>query len=218
VNKVFFMPFDPNALSYAKSFKDYGDGIEGGGALKIDVDHQADKMNGKAIVVVWYQPGKKNAFLQSMNSGQVYVRGHGTAGLDEIESTGGGEKVDSSTVADRLIKSGLPKIYNGKIKFFNCHSAEQGANGETPFAQRAANELYARGYKNCTYWGYDGPIDRNVKDGPAGKHHYRREFVKGKDGNSVQQPLGRAKENRHQIFPQVKPGFFAKLGLLISKK
>jgi hypothetical protein len=81
------------------------------------------------------------------------------------------------------------------------------------FAQLLADEMYARGYKKCTYVGYAGSIDSNPKDGSSGKHKYVRATVKVR--NSMKQvEQGRVSEARTQFTPNVilkKKSFLAKL-------
>lgn len=81
------------------------------------------------------------------------------------------------------------------------------------FAQLLADEMYARGYKKCTYFGYAGSIDSNPKDGSSGKHKYVRATVKVR--NSMKQvEQGRVSEARTQFTPNVilkKKSFLAKL-------
>ena len=214
MNKAFFMPYDPSHPGYMATQYEYG---AMGGAdmdkLQKDVDHETDK--GNNAVPVWYQRKTKNAFISSLNTGQIYIRGHGMPGFKSIEGGRGGERIDYDVVVDRLIESGLKKTYTGKIKLFNCHSAEAGVPGSDPecvgppFARLVADELYTRGYKQCTFFGYFGSIDSFAKDGSRGKHHYIRKVVAGK-----QQELARASEGREQFFPLVtfkKPSIFARV-------
>lgn len=153
--------------------------------------------------------------MSSLNTDQIYVRGHGMPGFRSIEGGRGGERITYTTLADRLIASGLKKTYSGKLKLYNCHSAEEGKPGTDPecvgpaFARLVADEMYSRGYKSCTYYGYIGSIDSFAKDGSQGKHHYVRETVKGQSTE-----VARASDLRVQFKPQVKirnPGFFARL-------
>ena len=141
---------------------------------------------------------------------QVEYGSLGGAEMDKLQ-----KDIDFDVVADRLIASGLPKTFSGKIKLFNCHSAESGAPGSDPecvgppFARQVADELYSRGYKHCTYFGYVGSIDSFAKDGSEGKHHYIRKNVLGK-----QTEVARASDGRIQFHPTVKirtPNIFQRL-------
>jgi hypothetical protein len=214
MNKAFFMPYDPNHPGFPCAQYEYG---SLGGAemdkLQKDIDFETDK--GNNAVAVWYKPKTKAPFLQSLNTGQIYIRGHGMPGFKSIEGGRGGERIDFDVVADRLIASGLPKAFSGKIKLFNCHSAESGAPGSDPecvgppFARQVADELYSRGYKHCTFFGYVGSIDSFAKDGSDGKHHYIRKTVLGK-----QTEVARASDGRIQFRPTVKmrtPNIFQRL-------
>ncbi|MFC6486413.1 hypothetical protein [Nitratireductor sp. GCM10026969] len=213
-NKVQFLPYDPNNAKIA--FAQYEYGSQGGSDMdKLKKDIDAAKAKGHSAVAVWYNPKKKHPFLQSMNTGDIYIRGHGMPGFKSIEGGRGGERVDYDVVADRLIESGLKKTFSGKIKCYNCHSAESGDPATDPeclgppFARLVADELFSRGYKHCTFYGYLGRIDSFVKDGSRGKHHYTRDVQGGK---LVE--LGRASEARIQFHPKIKmrkPNFFQRL-------
>jgi hypothetical protein len=136
-------------------------------------------------------------------------------GFRSIEGGRGGERVNYDVVVDRLIASGLRETFSGKIKCFNCHSAEEGVVGSDPevegppFARLVADEMYSRGYKFCTFYGYYGSVDSFAKDGSAGVHKYARHVVNGKYVE-----LGCASEARVQFHPRVKfrkPNFFQSL-------
>jgi len=110
---------------------------------------------------VWYT-GQEDALLRSLGDGQVYVRGHSISGLGNIGLPGGKgtlqSQLEPKVVAGRLQASGLKTIFAGKVKCYNCHSAEA---GKYSFAQQLANEMWALDYKSCTYFGYEGAIDSN---------------------------------------------------------
>ena len=202
--KIFFMPYDPNHSGYLCALYEYG---TAGGAdmnkLQKDLDHEKEK--GNDAFAVWYKPKTKNPFMSSFNTGHIYVRGHGMPGFRSIEGGRGGERITVKQLVDRMIESGLPKSFTGKIKLYNCHSAEDGKPGSDPectgpaFARQVADEMYTRGYKSCTYYGYMGRIDSFVKDGSSGRHHYTRDMAGGK---LVE--LGRASDARVQFHPKIK--------------
>lgn len=219
--KVLFMPFDTRLPSIMTAQFEYG-AIQGGdNKNQLTIDHELNK--GNVAVQVWYD-GKKNPFLAGMNDGQIYIRGHGMPGENLIEGGRGGEKVRYTEVVNRLIKSGLKKTFTGKIKCYNCHSAETidpagnlwaavTETGGMPFAQLVADEMYARGYRACTFYGYVGSIDSLPKDGSAGKHKYVRAKVFN-NGKYEQVEMGRVSESRFQFYPVVvpkKPNFFQKI-------
>ena len=81
-------------------------------------------------------------------------------------------------VAARLRHMGLNQNFNGKIKCYNCHSAE----GTPNFATALSEELAAIGYNACGVYGYAGALSSMYngahKDSTAG---------------------GRASENRVEI-------------------
>jgi hypothetical protein len=125
MNKIIFIPFNPADPGIFYARREYGT-MEGGlNKAQLAVDHELQK--GRRAVAVWWLPGTRDPFLSSMSTGQIYIRGHGEPGIDSIEGGRGGEHVISQLVADRLINAGLPKAYDGKIKLFNCHSAEAGS-------------------------------------------------------------------------------------------
>jgi len=214
MNKACFMPYNPSHPNYLMAQFEYGSaGGQDMDKLRKDIDHEAEK--GNTAVAVWYKPKTKAPFLQSLNTGQVYIRGHGMAGFKSIEGGRGGERIDYDVLVDRLVESGLPKTFTGKVKMFNCHSAEPGVPGSDPecvgppFARLVADEMYSRGYKSCTYFGYFGSIDSFAKEGSQGKHHYIRKVVQGQSTE-----VARASEGRVQFFPTVRirpPGLFKRL-------
>lgn len=211
VDKVLFMPFDERLPSVNNAKFEYGNT----GTDKKNqafIDHEMAK--GKVAVSVWYN-GKRNSHLASMSGGQIYIRGHGMPGENLIEGGRGGEKVRYDEVVRRLIKSGLKKNFSGKIKCYNCHSAETISvegnlwpqvmeTGGMPFAQLVADELYAQGYKKCTFYGYVGAVDSVTKDGSQGHHRYRRVTVL-EGGKKKQVEMGRMSENRFQFYPVPMP-------------
>jgi hypothetical protein len=121
---------------------------------------QDDKMKTKKqFYEVWYS-GSQSVILFSMTDGQIYIRGHGQPGENHISSgddTHDTACITANDVAHRLIDSGLQTSFAGKIKCYNCHSAEAGWKG-APFAQVFADAMAAAGYTNCTYWGYLGSL------------------------------------------------------------
>lgn len=217
--KVYFMPFDPNHSMIICAQMEYGS-IKGGmDKNKQQIDHDIAK--GHEAFSVWWNPKKKDPFISSLNTGQVYIRGHGMPGFQSIEGGRGGERVHYDDVVDRLLSAGLHKSFTGDIKCYNCHSAEMGdpTSGDpevgdgTPFAQRIADELYRRGVRGCRVFGYYGSIDSFAKDGSSGKHKYIRETAF--TGGSMQQvERGRVSEGRFQFYGRPtpkKPNLFKRL-------
>ena len=72
-----------------------------------------------------------------------------------------------------------------------------------PFAQLVADELFSRGYRSCSFFGYVGPIDSKpkIEPGRPGEHYYRREIRTDAQGVSSQQVISRASEARVQFRP-----------------
>ena len=124
-NKIFFFPFDPGHPGFFFAQHEFGSGTGALNHAQLAVDHEVAK--GGMAVARWWKPGTADPFVQSMNTGQIYIRGHGEPGIDFILGGRGGEHVSYQQVADRLEEAGLQKIYDGKIKLFNCHSAEAGS-------------------------------------------------------------------------------------------
>ncbi|WP_284321298.1 hypothetical protein [Dyella acidisoli] len=66
-------------------------------------------------------------------------------------------------VFNRLKQSGLKESFEGKIKCYNCHSAE----GYPCFAEALADEFEAAGYTRCRIYGYRGALSSKY-DGVKG--------------------------------------------------
>lgn len=206
-DKIMYMPFDEREQSILSAKLEYGDAGTQQNNAKF-TEHELAK--GKTAAAVWYK-GRRSTKLAGMSGGQIYIRGHGMPGQNTIEGGRGGESVRYDEVVKRMIKSGLKKTFSGKIKCYNCHSAEttsmegnmDGRVIETngmPFAQLIADEFYAAGYKNCTFFGYIGSLDSFTKDGSQGTHRYRRATV-FENGKMKQVEMGRMSENRFQFYP-----------------
>jgi hypothetical protein len=196
--KVLFMAVDRNNLV---AFNEYGRG--NGGSNTEWIRWMTANKPGDRIVEVWYS-GSPDPAIRSMRSASdtVYIRGHndGTLGTS-IQVARGGDVLSASQVADRLIASGLHKKFQGKIKCYNCHSAEKFDGFKKSFAQAFADYLYNHGYDLCTYYGYEGALDSFYKAGSAGEHRYRRD--KQIVGGAMRQVEGgRASENRVIIRPK----------------
>src|SRR5690606_9168769 len=155
---------------------------------------------------VWYT-GAEDPLLRSLGDGHIYIRGHslpdpGKIGIPVPGRCGLVGTLESREVAKRVQESGLnPKTFKGKIKCYNCHSAEA---GEYSFAQLLADEMWALGYTDCTYFGYEGAIDSipgQHDSFPWAKGHRTSE-----SGNPGEQSI-RASEARRPIVPsQLKSG------------
>jgi len=202
-DKLFFLPYSPDHQGIIFARQEYGSGINNTGLnhMRKEIEHELfDKEHANRPYALWYEPAVRNPFLASMNNGNILIRGHGMPGCKSIEGGRCGERVDYNVVVDRLVESGLSRQFNGRIKMFNCHSAEAAEpDGSpecvgTPFAQLMADELSSRGYRSCTFFGYHGAIDSVPKMGPYGKHHYRRIIVRGR-----QAATGRASEVRQEF-------------------
>ncbi|MDB5313963.1 MAG: hypothetical protein JWO38_8165 [Gemmataceae bacterium] len=207
MNKIMFLPADPNHPNFVFVQHEYTAAHGGYNKAQIQLDH--DLAKGHNAIAVWYD-GSPDPFLAAMIDGQIYIRGHGMPGFVSIEAARGAERLHYTEVVDRLIQSGLRREFCGAIKCYNCHSAEfpekdnpDPEQGKEPFAQMVANELYARGYKLCKFYGYIGSIDSNVKAGSSGTHKY----VRVSDGKGGQVEAGRVSDSRVEFKPKIKHTF-----------
>jgi hypothetical protein len=200
--KVFFVPLDHLSVYRLVAEREYGSQHEKSmRKIAIQMEHELnkDKYQEGDILEVWFN-GQFNPFMV-IQDGQIYIQGHGMPGQTSIEMGRGGGYITAQQVVDKLITSGLPKTFFGKIKCYNCHSAEEGAKREPAFAQVIANLMYAKGYKKCKFFGYIGRIDSHVKDGSKGIHKY----VRGGDGRIELGP--RVSEARIQFTPNLQARF-----------
>jgi len=146
---------------------------------------KSGRSRGKTIYEVWYSGSMSVMLLGLTGSSQIYVRGHCLVGSPTVFSKSTGNPhghLKFNEVADRLIDTGLRVDFSGKIKCYNCHSAE----GIVPFAQLFADYLYDKGYKQCTYYGYEGAL----------------ESLPDTDGHKYSTAGGRASKYRTQIIPK----------------
>ena len=161
--------------------------------------------NKKEFHEVWYT-GRLSIVLFSMLDGQIYIRGHGLPGEPWIssgdkEDTHDKAKLHANDVVSRLTASGLQTGFKGKIKCYNCHSAETSLKSAS-FAQVFADAMWLAGYKQCTYWGYLGMLtsfyETRSNDPRLHKYAgYKEEFETG--GWIIDDR--RASERRMQIIP-----------------
>lgn len=202
MRKIMFLAADPQHSGFVCVQHEYTAAHGGMNKAQIQLDH--DLAKGHDALVVWYD-GAPDPFLSSTIDGQIYLRGHGMPGFVSIELARGAERISYVELVERLIRSGLRREFRGAIKCYNCHSAEppdrtspDTEQGNVPFAQMVADELYRRGYKLCKFYGYNGSIDSNVKDGSSGRHKYVRVKDKGK-----QIEAGRVSDSRVEFFPRI---------------
>lgn len=97
----------------------------------IDKTTQWNNKTNYKYEIVWYSPGVKNTLIERANShphATVYIRGHGAAGIANIQVKVGTppavveKKIHITEACNRLIKSGLNKTFSGAVKFFHCYS------------------------------------------------------------------------------------------------
>ena len=96
--------------------------------------NQWNKVHDDKFTIVNYDPGTKNQHdlvaISKLESGAIYIRGHGNPGFPYIMANYQPPGYDMVTgivlpIADacqRLIDSGLDSTYSGVIKFYSCHS------------------------------------------------------------------------------------------------
>lgn len=164
---------------------------------------------------VWYT-GQKSPLLSQMRGGQIYIRGHSKESLGQVFSGNVTVRdknniriadpivdyLDANVVADRLIETGLHVDFAGKLKCYNCWGAALG--GKNGFAQKFADYMWDKRYRNCSFFGYRGALDSfrdaNPNDPFMTAELKGHKTVKMKDGT-----LKRASQERDQIIPsQVK--------------
>jgi len=168
---VIFMPFDPNGDRYAQVKVEYG----GGEMHKNKKVKEFLVKRGHAVDVVWYD-GKRKPAIASLDSGAIYIRGHGMAGDEVLKGVkNGGETVHYQTAYNRLRESGLSKSYSGEVHSYNCHSAEHGQLFGQPYAVNFSNYMFTKGFKACKFFGYLGPLDSFPKPGSQGTNIYSRQ-------------------------------------------
>ena len=149
--------------------------------------------------VVVYKPKVTSQNLSKMQTGQIYILGHGAAGygnIADIDGTGGVE-LNAQQVAERLIESGLKPAFSGKIKCYNCHSATS-QNGKPAFAALFAEEMRKRQYEHCQYFGYDSSISAAYTDSGLGGTH-KHALLKQDLDLERYLPIARAKEKREKM-------------------
>lgn len=132
--------------------------------------------------VIVYKPKTKSENLKKMQTGQIYILGHGAAGYGSIADIDGkgGVELTATQVADRLIESGLSTAFSGKIKCYNCHSSTAGETGPA-FAKLFADEMRSRQYEHCQYFGYDSSVHAAYEDrGFGGTHKHALDLIDGK--------------------------------------
>jgi len=217
---VIFMPYDPDRPDIGRTKSEYGAG-------ELDKNRKVKEFlqsKGFLTTVIWYD-GKPQPQIQSLDTGQLYIRGHGMPGMGSIfGAKSGGETVPFNTVFERLVTSGLPKTFGGEIHCYNCNSAANSPDNKgDPYAVTFANFMYSQGYKSCKYFGYLGLLDSFQKDGSKGTNIYAREFVyEGK--KRINAELGTWDQARVRIHPKntmithtVKLSLFDKIRLRVQR-
>jgi len=99
-------------------------------------------------------------FIDDGNEVTIYVRGHGSVGGGEVHkqidrATGFGiGPAEAKDIVSGIISKGLKENFSGKIKFYNCHSAE----GELSFAAQCASFFRKKSFNNAQFFGYTGEV------------------------------------------------------------
>jgi hypothetical protein len=96
-----------------------------------------------------------------MNAGDVlYIRGHGAAGTDYLESSDHKVKLTLTQLVS-LLEGKLSTDFAGSIKIYACHSATDWGFSIFKwecFAQQFADAMWRKGYKKCRFFGYDDKV------------------------------------------------------------
>jgi hypothetical protein len=188
----------------------------------------AEEEKGKKVwTEVWYA-GRVSPIIFSLRTAdeQIYIRGHGQPGETKISSGKGNWSLAAKEVAKRLIESGLQPSFAGKIKCYNCHSADSGI-GES-FAQAFSDYMYySEGYRSCEYWGYYGALDSypgasdagsNPDDASSlGKTSKTANFTAKHKTSLSEDGLSRASARRKLIIPKVPKELLAELEKKLAK-
>lgn len=150
--------------------------------------------------VVIYKPGTESEHLKKLQTGQIYILGHGARGFHSIgDIDGDPDKIkmnllSAENVGDRLIESGLKTSFSGKIKCYNCDSSRT-RQGNPGFAQVFADYMRWKKYSKCEYFGYDSPVSSAHEDLGFGTH--RNALHEMENGKYIS--IGRAKDKRTKL-------------------
>jgi hypothetical protein len=151
--------------------------------------------------VVIYKPGTESEYLKKLQTGQIYILGHGARGFHSIgDIDGDPDKIkinllSAENVGDRLIESGLQTSFSGKIKCYNCDSSRT-RQGNPGFAQVFADYMRWKKYSKCQYFGYDSSVSTAHEDKAFGGTH-RHALYEMEKGRYV--AIGRAKDKRTKL-------------------
>lgn len=132
------------------------------------------KLAKKPPVALVFWSGELQAALVGLTDETLYIRGHGSKESDTISpGHSGNHAIKALELALRLQKSGLPKGFRGKIKFYNCQSAYTFG----PLAVKFLRHEHF-GYTACEYYGYTSSIDQIPSNANgAGTHRYSSEHA-----------------------------------------
>lgn len=152
---------------------------------------------------VIYKMNTVSENLKRMQTGQLYVMGHGAAGYGSIHDVDGDNAVPLSalTVAERLIEMGLQPEFAGEIKCYSCHSAARSSWSAPSFAEMFAAEMRNKGYRHCQYFGYNRYVIAAYGDllGNGDTHRHWAHAMGKRDGKETYAAAGRASEHRRPV-------------------
>ena len=170
--KQYFM-FIPFPRGHALDFKANTNHTNWSNSAQLRVNHE------KVFVKIYI--GDKDDLLKFDDDGAevtIYLRGHGSAGLEYLSNSSKPRQeeprkaiVKLDTVVGGIIAEGLQPNFAGKIKCYNCHSAEDGPElNELSFAAQFASAIRTEGYNSARIFGYRGAINGayKYKDGIPG--------------------------------------------------
>jgi len=142
--KIIFIPFSNN---------------EGNTGERADANSWQTNIGGYHIVC--YDGNHQHPIQTAGMFDEIYLIGHGGAGLDYIQSDKG-TALRYDVVADRLIASGLAAMYAGDVKIYACHSGEA-SGSNLSFAKHFARYLIKdRGRYLAAVYGYSGRLTARV--------------------------------------------------------
>lgn len=87
----------------------------------IERSDQWNDVSKKHFTIITYDPSSRNENLAALQTGSIYMRGHGMPGNPSVTTRGKALHIHESI--DRLIGMGLDRHFGGAIKFYSCYSA-----------------------------------------------------------------------------------------------
>ena len=101
----------------------------------------------------------------------LYIRGHCAAGSLVLQSSDHQQKITAAELRNTLFGK-LDLDFPGIIKIYACQSSKPDSSfweRFAPFAQQFADEMWATGYKKCSFYGYDTAVTTH----PMGEKNHK---------------------------------------------